>query len=98
MNEAERFNPGDIIRHFKREFEHDGVRFLYVYAGTARHTETGELLAVYKALYGDGTLYARPLKMFNEVLDNGKLRFEKATMEDLMAVQYGFSSETHERH
>ena len=90
MNIIEQFRPGDFIRHSKREANSEGLKFLYVYVGTAKHTETEEAFAIYKALYGDGILYARPLKMFNESAGNGKPRFEKATIEDLKAIQDAF--------
>lgn len=90
MSIEERFKPGDFIRHFKRE-DSDDLNFLYVYVGTAVHTETGERLAVYRALYGREAIYARPLEMFNEMVDN-RPRFEKATLEDLNAIQNAYSS------
>ncbi|MDX1535733.1 MAG: DUF1653 domain-containing protein [Candidatus Spechtbacterales bacterium] len=45
-------------RHFK------GAE--YEVLGIARHSETQEELVVYKALYGDGNLWARPIDMFIE--------------------------------
>jgi hypothetical protein len=45
-------------RHFKGG--------LYEVLGVARHSETEEALVVYRALYGDGGLWARPLAMFLE--------------------------------
>ena len=95
---SERFKSGDCIRHFKREEHPEGMNFLYIYIGNARHTETGELLAVYKALYGEQNLYARPLEMLNETMEDGRPRFEKATLEDLEAVKNAISSEMLERH
>lgn len=59
-----------IYEHYK------GKRYEVV--GVARHSETLELLVVYKALYAGefpaGSLWVRPLKMFKEnVTVNGKL-------------------------
>jgi len=51
----------------------------YEVLGVARHSETLEDFVVYKALYGNGDLWIRPLKMFlDEVEANGKkvLRFK----------------------
>ena len=49
----------------------------YEVIGTATHTETGEQMVLYKALYKDdfqeGALWVRPLAMFKEnVTVNGK--------------------------
>ncbi len=66
----EKFTPGRY-RHYKGgEYE---LLFL------ARHTETEELMVVYRALYGDGQIWARPASMWNEeVTKDGKTvkRFE----------------------
>ena len=48
-------------RHFKGgEYE-----VLYV----AKHSETGEDMVVYRALYGDGGVWVRPAKMWNETVE-----------------------------
>ena len=52
-------------RHFKgNEYEVIGI---------AKHSETLAPMVVYKALYGEGGIWVRPLKMWNEtVIRDGK--------------------------
>lgn len=40
----------------------------YEVIGLGTHTETGEELVVYRALYGEGQLWIRPLTMFLETV------------------------------
>jgi hypothetical protein len=54
---ATRPNPGRY-RHYKGSD--------YEVIGIARHSETEEELVVYRTLYGDGSLWVRPLEMFME--------------------------------
>ena len=56
---------GKIFRHFKGD--------LYYLLDFAKHSETEELLVIYKALYGECTLSARPYKMFNEEVPKDKI-------------------------
>ena len=62
ISQNDRLPPGRY-RHYKgRDYEVLGV---------ARHSETEELLVVYRCLYGDGGLWVRPLTMFVEAVSIG---------------------------
>lgn len=52
-----------IYKHYKGN--------LYRVLGVARHSETEESVVVYKTLYGDYSLWVRPLSMFTEMVDVG---------------------------
>jgi len=52
----------------------------YEVLGVATHSETQELVVVYRPLYGEQALWVRPMAMFVETVEhNGELvpRFEK---------------------
>ena len=76
------FKAGDIVRHFKHErYPDDPTMHTYRILGLATHTETGETLVIYEALYAlkdpdQLRLFARPLEMFMSKVD-------KATYPDI---------------
>jgi hypothetical protein len=65
-SEENLLRPGGY-RHYKGNF--------YEVIGIARHSESEEELVVYRKLYGDGSLWVRPLGMFMEdvVVDGRKV-------------------------
>ena len=65
---------GTVVKHFKRELISGEKRTEYCYEilGIAEHTENGEKLVIYRALYGDFGIYARPLEMFLSETDKEK--------------------------
>ena len=53
-----------IYKHFKGDY--------YIVVGVARYSETKENYVVYRALYGNGDLWIRPLEMFLSEVDHNK--------------------------
>lgn len=80
-------HTGDIVRHFKREWvSPDTSEYLYKVLAVAHHTENGEKLMIYQALYAPFKICARPYDMFMSEVDREKYpdikqkyRFEKYT-------------------
>ena len=68
--------PG-LYRHFKGNY--------YWLIGTATHSESGEKLVIYRALYGERGLWARPEAMWTETVDRDGYhgpRFVKVSEDD----------------
>lgn len=53
-----------VYRHFKGD--------CYLVEDLAKHSETGEDYVVYRKLYGNGSLWLRPLSMFLSEVDHEK--------------------------
>ncbi len=67
----------DIIRPGKyRHFKGNEYQVI----GTARHSETMELMVVYRALYGDYGLWVRPASMWNETVTRDGKTFQRFTL------------------
>ena len=65
-----------IYKHFKGDY--------YLLVDVAKHSETGETYVLYRQMYGDESLWIRPVDIFLEEVDREKYpdveqkyRFEK---------------------
>ena len=61
MSEEKQGIQTGIYRHYKGN--------LYHVIGEAIHSETGELLVIYRALYGEYKVWVRPKAMFFETVE-----------------------------
>lgn len=76
---------GDLVQHFKREWvSAESQEYLYRILAFAQHTENGEKLVIYQAIYPPYKTCARPYAMFMSEVDREKYpdvkqkyRFEK---------------------
>ncbi len=60
-----------IYKHFKGN--------KYEVIGICKHSETLEEMVVYKALYGEGGLWVRPIAMWEEVVEHNGEKVKRFT-------------------
>lgn len=71
------FKDGDLVCHFKwhnntdKQIEENNYVYKVV-KPSVKHTESGEILVVYEAQYGDNLVFARPKDMFLSEVDRTK--------------------------
>ena len=69
---------GRIYKHYKGNY--------YIVENIALNTETNEKMVIYRALYEDGKVFARPYDMFVENIENQtqKHRFELQEIDSII--------------
>ena len=60
-----------VYRHFKGN--------LYQLLDVARHSETGEKMVIYRALYGERGRWVRPAAMWDEVIERDGRQYQRFT-------------------
>ena len=58
-----------------KHFKGNDYEVLYI----AKHSETGEEMVVYRALYGDYGIWVRPAAMWNEIVERDGQKFQRFT-------------------
>lgn len=66
---------GRIYKHYKGNY--------YIVENIALNTETDEQMVIYRALYGEGKVFARPVSSFIQKVENQnqEYRFELQTID-----------------
>ena len=78
-NKRDRSITPGVYRHFKGGY--------YCVLCMAVHTETGENLVIYQELYGERRVFARPIDMFLQSMDELKRQYEVA-VQDLEMIMF----------
>ena len=65
---------GGRYRHFK------GNEYEVLYIG--KDSETAEPVVIYRALYGDNSVWVRPAKMWNEIVERDGKAYKRFTYID----------------
>ena len=68
---------GRVYKHYKGDY--------YIVENIATHSETGEKMVIYRALYADGKVYARPYDMFVEKINKGNQEY-RFQLQDIVSV------------
>jgi len=66
-----------VYRHFKGDY--------YLVEDIAKHSETEETLVVYRKLYGDGSLWVRPIDSFLREVD--RIKYPNCTQKYAFELQ-----------
>ncbi len=69
---GEKVVVGGIYEHYKGN--------KYKVLNVAKHSETEEEMVVYQCLYGDFSIWVRPLVMFMESFEMGGIRINRFTL------------------
>lgn len=68
-------NMNDIKLGKYKHFKGNEYEVLHI----AKHSETGEDMVVYRALYGDFGIWVRPASMWNEVIERDGKKIQRFT-------------------
>ena len=76
-----RYAYGEILLSTQTEIKLGKYRHFkgneYEVIGIARHSESLEEFVVYRALYGEGGIWVRPISMWNEIIERDGKRFPR---------------------